>query len=75
MIHLSQGSPWTTHMELTFLERLGDYAPKGRPRIAPRRILLKKYLDTMHLRYDWGAIDYGEVRRYIIQQLKGDQDG
>ena len=63
--------PWTTFRELEFLDGLGKHRPmhmRPRPPI-DRRILLRKYMETMHLRVKWGAADPGEIISYLRKEL------
>ena len=63
---------WTTQREIEWLKGLGAYQMLGHgPGILrDQRTLLHKYLNSMHLRYKWGAIDPLEVECWIRRRLR-----
>lgn len=56
-------SAWTTEAEVAFLRALGygvfrDPRSGGAsPHLAPRAVLLRRYVESMAHRHDWGVID------------------
>ena len=64
----------TTYQEMRFLDQLGSWARHaGKPEGVgiPRKELLGLYLNTMHLRDNWGYIDEEKIRKYILLLLRG----
>lgn len=83
--HVEDQFSWTTVDELTFLRGLGmdvfcdrETRESRLSRLAPRRILLQRYIDAMPLRKHWGAIDAVKVGVHTHAMLKAmadDQEG
>lgn len=65
---------WSTYWECEFLRGLGSYAKRDRVRRWTRIELLQRYLETMPLRSDWGAIDREQVTDVCIALLGKEQE-
>lgn len=59
---------WTTRSELVYLKGLADDLPAVK-NCMTRRQKLQNYLDTMHIRTNWGSINRDTVAEYLSREL------
>ena len=66
-----QKRAWDTAQELEFVRGLGTTAfrPHGRGPLAPRRVLLERYLASMDRCREWGDINSARVRGAVERLL------
>lgn len=62
---MSSGA-WTTDHELSFLQKLGRFAPLV---TTPRRELLQSYAQSLELRRDWDGMDQYRVKSAVKRHL------
>lgn len=59
---------WTTKSELRYLKGLAGDLPSARGRMT-REQKLQNYLNTMHIRTNWGSINRDMIADYLRREL------
>lgn len=65
----NNGERWSTNDEMRFLDNIGNFSNPPSP--LPRKVLLKKYADSMEIRHNWDNIDKVIVEEYLAKETGG----
>ena len=60
---------WDTADEKTFIDGLGQWNSEAVVHIAPRTMLLQRYLASMASRIEWLHVDAAQIRRHVLAAL------